>query len=352
MAYINNVDSDFSDEPSLIYYVHLFISVVQTIAKHYGPCALAPKSYSGKVNHRMAPITVRNIGGAALALFSSYVLPVSAAKVTIFHEALNNTSLWSVTNYNEKIWSRDSPVGNISIGDGPTAVAYDGSTYVFHNNASGSPGLYYFVPETGQAAVVPDVESSYSPSAVVYSERLFLFHAGAGSKNNTLWFNVFDGEEWDEDTLLGTATLSDGPGAVTYNNFIYVFHQFNNSLWYTAFDGVNWLNDTQVANTSMTSSPSGVVFKNRLYVFHKGGLNDNQLWYNVFDGTSWQGDKPVFGTALYDGPTPVVNGNKITVYYRGIDNFLHQTTFDGTNWTGDLLAPDVRLGSRPAVVIT
>lgn len=299
----------------------------------------------------MATGALHNMRMVALALLCYCILPISAAKVSIYHQGLNNGQLWTVTNYNQQIWSRDSRVDNVSIGDGPSAVVYKGSTYVFHNNATGSPGLSYLVPETGQVGVVPDVASSYSPSAVVYSERLFLFHAGGGSDNNTLWFDVFDGEEWAEDTLLGTAILSNGPGAVAYNNFIYVFHQLNNSLWYTAFDGVNWLDDQQVPNTNVTASPSGVVFNNRLYVFHQGGFNNNQLWYNVFDGTNWEGDKLVFGRLLQDGPTPIVNGNKIIVYYQGIDNFLHQTTFDGVNGTGDFLVPDVKIGSKPAVVV-
>lgn len=67
-----------------------------------------------------------------------------------------------------------------------------------------SPGLSYFVAETGQDVMMPNTELSYSLSAVVYSDRLSVFHGGGGD-DDRLWYNTFDGDVWTGDILVYTA---------------------------------------------------------------------------------------------------------------------------------------------------
>jgi hypothetical protein len=57
--------------------------------------------------------------------------------------------------------------------------------------------------------------------------------------------------------------MSESPSAVVYNGLLYVFHQGSNEdgqLWYSVFDGTNWGEDTQIQPLGMSGSPAAVAW--------------------------------------------------------------------------------------------
>ncbi|MCL2931924.1 MAG: hypothetical protein MGG11_06470 [Trichodesmium sp. MAG_R03] len=54
--------------------------------------------------------------------------------------------------------------------------------------------------------------------------NIFVFHQGRGD-SGWLWYNVFDGSQWAGDTEVPKTGMTGDPSAVVYNNKIYVFHQ-------------------------------------------------------------------------------------------------------------------------------
>ena len=93
--------------------------------------------------------------------------------------------------------------------------------------------------------------------------NLYVFHQGFGG-NGQLWYSVFDGANWGEDTPIQPLGMSASPAAVAWAGGIAVFHQGsgnNTQLWYTySPDGANWGEGTLVQNVGMTASPSAVVY--------------------------------------------------------------------------------------------
>jgi hypothetical protein len=86
---------------------------------------------------------------------------------------------------------------------------------------------------------------------------------GAGNER-ALRYLGFDGTNWSGDTVIPNVDMSGSPAAVLWAGGITVSHQGygdNGSLWYTySPDGTNWGEDTLVQNVGMTDSPSALVY--------------------------------------------------------------------------------------------
>jgi hypothetical protein len=56
--------------------------------------------------------------------------------------------------------------------------------------------------------------------------------------------------------------MSGSPSAAVFSSKLYVFHQGyhdNGELWYCTYDGSTWSGDQQVSNVGMSDSPSAVL---------------------------------------------------------------------------------------------
>jgi hypothetical protein len=61
---------------------------------------------------------------------------------------------------------------------------------------------------------------------------------------------------------------------------LYVFHQGfdgNGQLWYSVFDGTNWGEDTQIQPLGMSGSPAAVAWAGGITVFHQGSDNKDSF---------------------------------------------------------------------------
>ena len=193
-------------------------------------------------------------------------------------------------------WQPDTQVQNVGgMGASPAAVVWNGNPHVFHQGGdsdvlipepNGELWYAYFDGTNWYDIQVQNVGMSESPSAVAYGGNLYVFHQG-GYENGELYYSVFDGANWHPDTQVPNVGMSESPSAVAYGGNLYVFHQGgyeNGELYYSVFDGANWHPDTQVPNVGMSESPSAVAYGGNLYVFHQGGSQNGELYYSVFDG--------------------------------------------------------------------
>ncbi|MFK4720539.1 hypothetical protein ABIE89_001639 [Bradyrhizobium niftali] len=250
--------------------------------------------------------------------------------------------------------------------------------HVFHQGYGNNQELWHNVRTPDGAWLgdqrVPNTRLSYSPSPVVYGNKIFVFHQGChplfGENRGSLWYDVCDQSgTWAGDVQVPDTQLLESPSAVVYNNKIYVFHQGvgsnSGSLWFDVFDGISWAGDKPVPSAAgISASPSAVVFDNKIYVFHQGPGDNGQLWYNVFDGTTmgWTGGV-VPNASMSSSPAAVVipRPNKIitpydiAIYYQGPgwDGHLGMSWFYGDTgqWGGGgRVSPQNMLSASPAVV--
>lgn len=224
------------------------------------------------------------------------------------------------------------------------------SLCVFYRN---SDQIYYSAyAESGgwrQGTVTGSITAS--PSAVVFNNKLFLFHQGAGSSGE-VWYNVFNGTGWEGDKQI-SAGMTASPSVAVFNNILYLFFQGNNGkLLYMLYNGSNWAGYYEVPNTSLSGSPSAVVFNDKLYVFHQGAGDNGEIRYNVFNGSDWESDKQVYLGAMKESPSAVVFNNKLYIFVQGLsDGNLYYIVFDGINWEDHFEEVPAGLSGSPSAVV-
>ena len=167
-------------------------------------------------------------------------------------------------------WQPDTQVQNVGgMGASPAAVVWNGNPHVFHQGGdsdvlipepNGELWYAYFDGTNWYDIQVQNVGMSESPSAVAYGGNLYVFHQG-GYENGELYYSVFDGANWHPDTQVPNVGMSESPSAVVWNGDLHVFHQGgyqNGDLLFAYFDGTNWHPDTLVQNVGMSGAPSGL----------------------------------------------------------------------------------------------
>jgi hypothetical protein len=231
--------------------------------------------------------------------------------------------------------------------------------YAFHQGVGGNGQLWYSVfdgTNWGEDTQIQPLGMSGSPAAVAWAGGITVFHQGS-DKNGQLWYTYSgDGTNWDPDTQVPNVSFGESPSAVVYNGLLYVFHQGfgdDQQLWYTVFDGTNWSEDTLIQNVNMSGSPAAVAWAGGITVFHQGP-GDGQLWYTFSgDGITWSGgDALVENLGMSESPSAVVYNGLLYVFHQGFgDNGeLWYSVFDGTNWSEDALIQNVNMSGSPSAV--
>ena len=86
----------------------------------------------------------------------------------------------------------------------------------------------------GLPTTVADVTVTEGPSAVAFNDKLYVFHNGHSSRHE-VWFTVFDGSSWVPDARIPNTRITGGPSAIVHDGKLYVFHQGytgeDNELW-------------------------------------------------------------------------------------------------------------------------
>jgi hypothetical protein len=175
-----------------------------------------------------------------------------------------------------------------------------------------------------------------------------------GDDSGRLLYSVCSGQNsWESqvqvvpsDLNSGSNVMSNYPGAVVYNDKLYVFYQgasTDGDIWYTSSsDGTNWGPHTGVSG-SMSASPSPVVYNNKIYLFHQGHDNNGELCCNVMSSDeSWGGDTQLHCNGVTSamagniGPSAVVWNDQIYCFYNCGDSecayivINENITLDGT----------------------
>lgn len=242
-----------------------------------------------------------------------------------------------------KAFSDDLPAKGIT--SGPSTIEYRGDTYVFMKGNDNNR-LEYKILRDGKWSkqiTVPKVQLSFSPGAVVYNDKIYVFYHDKDKKNN-LRFTAMDDNGWVGDVQLQDNVLFDSPFPIVYKNKLYVFHNarqwrngryYNGELGYEIFDGTNWEFGKRVENLSMSKSPAPVIYDDKVYVYHQGKSDNGELWYNVFDGEKWNSDTRFTDIKIKNSPTAVniSSLNKMFIFTEEKDNSRHfkVTSFDGVN---------------------
>jgi len=237
-------------------------------------------------------------------------------KLYCFHQGFSKSGEFYCNVYDGMVWQGDFPPlgAGAHVTDSPSAVVFKGQIYCFFQGAGEDGRLYAVSSSDGTNwSIAPNQPASNtyltnSPSAVVWGDQIYVFHQGRdgrGRPDGTMWYNKYDGSQWDQDRQVPIDGMSASPSAVVYNNTLYVFHQHSHDdgkLY--VFNVTNWGPDLPISKTMLSSSPAAAVFNGRLYCFHQGAGDNGQLWCNVFDESThtWGTDTQVPNTGMSSSP--------------------------------------------------
>ena len=203
-------------------------------------------------------------------------------------------------------------------------------------------------PAAARATEVPKL--SASPALVVYDDKLYCFHEGAGRGEGWLWYTYFNGTEWAQDTKT-THGITGTPAVAEYQGKLHIVHEGqsnSNRLWHITFDGTTWSKDTRLGFGSGSEGrakhefPAAAlaVYKDRLYCVHEGEHGDGWLWYTYYDGVRWSEDKKLPNHGTSGAPALAVVDDILYCLHEGRateEGRLMYTFFDGVEWSADAL---------------
>ncbi|MHA1066967.1 hypothetical protein ACR9GP_24255 [Enterobacter ludwigii] len=305
------------------------------------------------------PLPVSLTGTASAVTFTS---PGSAdAELYIFYQsaqtgALSGELWYIVGDPSTGIFSSPAQIAEVTMLGSPSAVIFDSQLYVFYQS-SGELCCSVSADGTTWTAQTTGAEMTESPSAVVYTSPgtttpdIYVFYQGT-----TQWIyqSVFDGTSWVNSQVPNTG-ISYSPSATVYNNMIYILHagQSNtDTLWYNIYTGSAWDGDVQVDNVGISGSPAAVVANNQLYVFHEGDSDNEQLWYSILTSNGWEPDTLLQPYTSPSGPS-VVNYNSILYnFYETNGQLCYSINAGGASfWTTQMLVPGVMLSGPPSALL-
>jgi len=179
--------------------------------------------------------------------------------------------------------------------------------------------------------------------------------------NNTVYTATYDldTDAWTggDEILGGNVSTRDGVACVSYNDIIWIFWTVSEAYgsgkteiraaWRDSdgWKGNQTIHDLSggTINPRTSETPGAVVFNNKLYVFYKGATNDD-IAYFTYDGFNWQGDTVVrqpdgWAPRTNKGPAATVlveNGVEtlLMVHKGDSNNKINQIRFDGNTWRG------------------
>ena len=220
---------------------------------------------------------------------------------------------------------------------GASAVFHDGNQWIFFQGKEKNGKIEYRIKyKDGWSPhyAVPDAKLTYSPTAVSYKGKLYLFHRGYSK--DLIYCKIFDGSKWQDEYTITEKNIQSSPSAIVYKDKIYVFFNGKEDLYYKSFDGNNWSSAVKL-NAKTLHKPGPVVYNDNLYVFHSDHGGKDKLYYVKYDGKDWTSDKYAGDIMLMGyGPSPVVYNNKVYIVHKGhSSNFLWYSVFDGNTFTHD-----------------
>ena len=195
-----------------------------------------------------------------------------------------------------------------------------------------------------------------NPSLLVYNGSLYLFYNDAYGNANYIYTS--DGVNWSEVYSINTGYFIDASqSAVVYNGLIYVGFR-NHADYSLILATINSSNNTGWTNypsIGLNFNPGLAVFNNELYIALTTDANSHNMYYfTTTDGVNLTG--PFTGTATNQSstaPSLAVFNNVLYLGFRSNnskDNFWYMYSTDGVNWSSSINA-NVGIGGNPILAV-
>jgi len=185
--------------------------------------------------------------------------------------------------------------------------------------------------------------------------------------NEDIFYKFYSGASWSSETQLTTDLQNDMNPSVAQaqDGMIWVVWETDRKLldediYYRVFDGVSWSNDTPLCtelypdkNPSVTATQDGKIW----VVWSSIRTGDPEIFYKIFDGSSWSVEYQLTTDQNMDDEDPsIIQAMDGTVWVvwskksKAKTDDIYYKTFNGVTWSADIqLTTDSYIDSNPAV---
>jgi hypothetical protein len=253
-------DVAVSDSPNLVGFDDALYCFMQT-PKNGG--WLSGKRYEPK-DDVWQDLTIENAGTSWSPGAVVYTHDAGSGPLFVFHpgRGSNSHQLHYVTSSDGTGFSADSDsYPGVSLNSPPAPVVFLDQLHIMYGHDGQLLDVQF---GTGKPAQPIGVELQEGPSAVVYDKSLYVFYQSPSGKD--LLYSVFDGTTWKKDLTIAGVSMSASPSACVYNDNLYVLHRHGTDdiLMFTYLEEGTWQPDTQVLIGKVPEhsqrSPSAVTF--------------------------------------------------------------------------------------------
>ncbi|WPF87624.1 Calx-beta domain-containing protein [Cyanobacterium aponinum AL20118] len=198
---------------------------------------------------------------------------------------------------------------------------------------------------------VPSQQSPVPPNFAVYQGYLYMTFKGNGNDD----INVMrsrDGNTWENQVVLTSLQTPYSPSLVVFEDKLYLIHTFEDSTIYiTPFTG----DDNSISFGEYTAliadagtSPTPIVFNNKLYIFYIADGDDQINYITLSDPANvtefgYDEFNYINGQQSFDrvGATLTPDGEKLVLAYKNSNKAdIYITNFDGSNWSEGKIVQD------------
>jgi len=209
-----------------------------------------------------------------------------------------------------------------------------------------------------------DDDSDSNPSITqAVDGKIWVVWSSYRTGNFEIFYKVYDGSSWSDDTQLTTNPSYDGYPAImgTSNGKIWVVWVSdrtgtdNFEIFYKVYDGSSWSDDTQLTTYPYWDCHPAIMedSNGKIWVMWESDRNQHDLdiYYTVFNGSSWSNEMPVTTDQYADDWYPSImqtTEGMIWVAFTKISETdwngdIYYKLFNGTSWSSD-----IRLTWNPA----
>ena len=206
------------------------------------------------------------------------------------------------------------------------------------------------------ARITEDPGWDVSPSVAQASDgRIWVVWTSSRTGNNEIFCKVYDGSAWSGDTQLTNDPEKDVSPSVmqaTDGRIWVVWNTYRGTLdydiYYKVFDGVSWSEDTElVIGLTDDNSPSiAQATEGDIWVIWSSlRTGDAEIFYKVYDGVNWSSEARLTIDSNSDDEYPCImqaRDGKIWVAYSktaratGKWGDIYYRTFDGAGWSAEI----------------
>ncbi len=214
----------------------------------------------------------------------------------------------------------------------------------------------YAVTWSDDQRLTDNSEVDWLPAATTAADgKLWVvWRSDRDTNNGSIYYKIFDGVSWTEDTrLTWHPSINDYPAITsTSDGKIWVVWvsdrvEENENLFYKVFDGVSWSDEMQLTTDPYPDTMPSVAETSdgKIWVAWVSPRFEMQgdLFYKVFDGVSWTDDLRMTEdiTTIEEEPSIVqmADGNiwvAFTKIFKLKNKDIYYKVYNGTSWSPDI----------------